>query len=64
MLNQALMNVKTVAISGHIKPDGDCVGSCMGLYQYIKNNFADVDVENSLEFLPNTHQHPHRQNCF
>lgn len=23
---------KTIGISGHIRPDGDCVGSCLGLY--------------------------------
>ena len=27
--------LKYVAILGHIRPDGDCVGSCMGLYNYI-----------------------------
>ena len=27
---------KTIGISGHIRPDGDCVGSCMGLYLYLK----------------------------
>ena len=21
-----------IGISGHIRPDGDCIGSCMGLY--------------------------------
>ena len=21
----------TIAIGGHVRPDGDCVGSCMGL---------------------------------
>ena len=26
----------SVAISGHIRPDGDCVGSVMGLYLYLK----------------------------
>ena len=45
MLNKLLEQVKTVAIGGHIRPDGDCVGSCMGLYQYIRDNFAcEADV--------------------
>ena len=26
----------TIGISGHIRPDGDCVGSVMGLYLYLK----------------------------
>ena len=30
-LSEILQDTKTVAISGHIRPDGDCVGSCIGL---------------------------------
>ena len=51
MLNKLLEQVNTVAIGGHIRPDGDCVGSCMGLYQYIKNNFNCV-VDVYLETIP------------
>ena len=40
---EELENVKTVAISGHIRPDGDCVGSCMGLYLYLNNNFPQLE---------------------
>lgn len=28
-----------IAISGHVRPDGDCIGSCLGLYQYIQKNY-------------------------
>lgn len=28
-----------IAIAGHIRPDGDCVGSCMALYHYIQENY-------------------------
>ncbi len=28
--------IHTVAIGGHIRPDGDCVGSCLATYNYIK----------------------------
>lgn len=52
MLNHAIMQAKTVAIGGHIRPDGDCVGSCMGLYQYIKNNFEGIEVDVYLEDIP------------
>ena len=46
MINLAseLENVKSAAITGHIRPDGDCVGSCMGLYLYIKEYFPQVEV--------------------
>ena len=34
----------TIAIGGHVRPDGDCVGSCMALYLYIRTYFPDIDV--------------------
>ena len=43
-LSEILQDTKTVAISGHIRPDGDCVGSCMALYLYIRKYFPDIDV--------------------
>ncbi len=52
MLNRALEQVKTVAIGGHVRPDGDCVGSCMGLYQYIKTWYPDIQVDVYLEDIP------------
>lgn len=54
MLQEALTNVKTVAISGHVRPDGDCVGSCMGLYQYIQQNYHEIDADVYLEEFPDT----------
>jgi len=46
MINLALEleQVKSVAITGHVRPDGDCVGSCMGLYLYIKKYFPQVET--------------------
>ena len=52
MLKRALMQAKTVAIGGHVRPDGDCVGSCMGLYQYIKDCYKDLEVDVYLEDIP------------
>lgn len=52
MLNRIMMQAKTVAIGGHVRPDGDCVGSCMGLYQYIKKHFAQIQVDVYLEDIP------------
>ena len=49
-LSEILKDVKTVAIGGHLNPDGDATGSCMALYLYLKKNFphiqADVYLEN------------------
>ena len=47
-----LENVRSVAIAGHVRPDGDCVGACMGLYLYIKDNFPHIDVQVYLEKIP------------
>lgn len=52
MLNRLLEGAASVAIGGHERPDGDCVGSCMGLYQYLKNNYSDMDVDVYLEEIP------------
>lgn len=35
----------TIAILGHIRPDGDCIGSCLGLYNYIRDNMSDKTVK-------------------
>lgn len=40
---------KSVAISGHIRPDGDCVGSCMGLYLYLSKELPETTVDVFLE---------------
>ena len=52
MLNCALKQAETVAIGGHIRPDGDCFGSCMGLYQYIKSVYPNIKVDVYLEPVP------------
>ena len=46
------MQVNTVAIGGHVRPDGDCVGSTLGLYQYMKNCFPNIQVDVYLEDIP------------
>ena len=48
-IDELLTDVKTVAISGHIRPDGDCVGSVMALYLYIKKNMPELEVKVFLE---------------
>ena len=43
-LLQAIANADSIAIGGHIRPDGDCVGSCMGLCNYIWDNYPQKKV--------------------
>lgn len=56
MLDRLLKQASSVAIGGHIRPDGDCVGSCMGLYQYIRDNYKDIEADVYLEEIPNSYQ--------
>ena len=40
---------KNIVISGHSRPDGDCVGSCMALYLYLKKALPDAHVKICLD---------------
>lgn len=46
---EVLDGVKTMAIAGHIRPDGDCVGSCMALYLYVKAYYPEIETDIYLE---------------
>ena len=46
---EEVKNAKTIGISGHIRPDGDCIGSCMGLYLYLKKACPDAQIQVMLE---------------
>lgn len=48
-INEVLDGVKTIAIAGHVRPDGDCVGSCMGLYLYLTRNYPQIETDIYLE---------------
>ncbi len=41
-LKKELENVQSVAILGHIRPDGDCIGSCLSLYNYIAAYYPHI----------------------
>ncbi len=44
-----LSGAGSVAVSGHVRPDGDCIGSCLAVYNYIKNNYHSIKVQVFLE---------------
>lgn len=52
MLNKLLAQAEKIAIGGHVRPDGDCVGSCMGMYQYLRENHPEKQVDVYLEDIP------------
>lgn len=51
-LKNEISGVRTAAISGHIRPDGDCVGACMALYLYIRRNYPGIKADVYLEEIP------------
>ena len=42
-------NAKSIVIAGHVRPDGDCVGSCMAMYLYLKKALAGTKITICLE---------------
>lgn len=50
-INEIIGDAEKIGIAGHIRPDGDCIGSCMSLYNYLKKNRPDLDVTVHLEFV-------------
>lgn len=48
-LTERLESAGTIVILGHIHPDGDCVGSALGLKNYLENAMPEKDVRVYLE---------------
>lgn len=52
-LDEILEGKRTVGLAGHVRPDGDCVGSTLAVYNYIRTYYPDTDVRLYLEPIPN-----------
>ena len=48
-LRKECENAKRIGISGHIRPDGDCVGAVLSLQQYLRKLMPEADVTVYLE---------------
>ena len=48
-IREILGQAANVAIIGHVRPDGDCVGSCLGLRNYLKLIAPQLEVQVYLE---------------
>lgn len=44
-LLQEVSGAKRIGISGHMRPDGDCVGACLSLWQYLRNCLPHAEVK-------------------
>ncbi|MDU7710456.1 MAG: DHH family phosphoesterase, partial [Clostridium sp.] len=51
-LSEILKGKQSVALGGHIRPDGDCVGSSMGLYLYLTEQYPQIETDVFLEEIP------------
>lgn len=51
-IEEIIGDARRIAISGHIRPDGDCVGSSLGLYHYIMDNHLAETVDIYLGEIP------------
>lgn len=47
-----ISKVNKIAIAGHVRPDGDCVGSCTAMCHYINEVYPEITVDVFLESVP------------
>lgn len=46
-------SAKSVGLAGHVRPDGDCAGSCLAMYRYLRNVMPeDTVIDLYLEEIP------------
>lgn len=48
-LETMLHDAQRVVLLGHVHPDGDCVGSCLAAWNYIRARYEDKTVDVCLE---------------
>ncbi|MGN0160359.1 MAG: bifunctional oligoribonuclease/PAP phosphatase NrnA [Lachnospiraceae bacterium] len=47
--DEILDGIRNVAVTGHVRPDGDCIGSTLGFYNYLRTNYPQIEVDVFLE---------------
>lgn len=59
MLNllQEVKGANRIGITGHLRPDGDCVGSTMALYLYLSKKMPEANITVYLEETAKTYHH-------
>lgn len=48
-LLEECVGAKRIGISGHAKPDGDCVGAVLGLWMYLRKCLPEVEIKAFLD---------------
>lgn len=47
---QKVKESNTIAVSGHVRPDGDCVGSTLAMYLYLQDNY-NQDGKKTIDYF-------------
>lgn len=50
-MNESIETAASIGIGGHVRPDGDCIGSCLALCYYLKKKYPDKKVDVYLEYV-------------
>ncbi|MCM1309214.1 MAG: bifunctional oligoribonuclease/PAP phosphatase NrnA [Butyrivibrio sp.] len=48
-ISKELEGAESVGITGHVRPDGDCTGATLALYNYIRENMPQIEADVYLE---------------
>lgn len=51
-LDEVVKGVKSIALGGHVRPDGDCIGSLTAVYRYINICCKDIVVDCYIDSIP------------
>lgn len=51
-LTEMVQDAATIVILGHVRPDGDCVGSCLAVCNYLREQYPEKTVQVYLEKPP------------
>lgn len=51
-IEEFLSGAESVAIAGHVSPDGDCIGSCLGLWIYLRDNYPEIHADVYMQEIP------------
>lgn len=52
ILTEMASAAESIVIVGHIHPDGDCIGSCLAVYNYLSEQYPDKELAVCLETPP------------
>lgn len=52
LLDDMIKDADTIAVAGHVRPDGDCVGACLSIYNYIREHAPQKTCSVYLDHVP------------